>query len=65
MADMFDENENNNNNIKLGGFPPIFFINNEIKKKREFKKNIEDNINVNTINKLNILNIKNILGKKE
>ena len=51
----------NDNNIKLGGFPPILFINMEIKKKREFQK-INDSINLVNINKLNILNIKNILN---
>ena len=30
--------DNNIDNIKLGGFPPIFFIGNINKKKREFKK---------------------------
>ncbi len=56
---------NNDNEIKLGGFPPIIYLSNDTKKKREFKKNIEDNININNINKLNILNIKNILNKKD
>ena len=55
--------DNENNDLKLGGFPPIFFISNDIKKKREFKKKIEDNVDMANINKLNILNIKNILGK--
>lgn len=55
---------NNNDDIKLGGFPPIFYMNTENKKKREFKKKIEENIDIKNINKLNILNIKNILGKK-
>jgi len=50
------------NLIKLGGFPPIFYINQNLKKKREFKNNIENNTNIN-IDKLNILNIKNILKK--
>lgn len=53
---------NSNDNIKLGGFPPILFINTETKKKREFSKKINESINIMTINKLNILNIKNILG---
>ena len=39
----------NDNNIKLGGFPPILFINMEIKKKREFQK-INDSINLLNIN---------------
>lgn len=59
------DNENTNiDNIKLGGFPPIYYLTNENKKKREFKKKVESSININDINKLNILNIKNILGKK-
>lgn len=57
--------KNDDNNISLGGFPPIMFINNETKKKREFREKVEDNINVSNINKLNILNIKNILGEKK
>lgn len=47
--------------INLGGFPPIFKISDEFKKKREFNKSI-DTINKNVLNNLNILNIKNILG---
>lgn len=47
--------------INLGGFPPIFKISDEFKKKREFNKSIET-IDKNALNKLNILNIKNILG---
>jgi hypothetical protein len=47
--------------INLGGFPPIFKISDEFKKKREFNKGIET-INKNILNNLNILNIKNILG---
>jgi hypothetical protein len=57
--------DNNVTSIKLGGFPPIFYINNENKKKREFKKKIEDEINITNINKLNILNVKNILQDKK
>lgn len=49
-------------NINLGGFPPIFIISNEFKKKREFNKSIET-INKEVLNNLNILNIKNILKK--
>ena len=52
------------NNIKLGGFPPIFYINIENKKIREFNKKNEEKIDTKIINKLNILNIKNILGNK-
>ena len=50
-------------NINLGGFPPIYKITTEIKKKREFNKNIET-INKNVLNNLNILNVKNILSNK-
>ena len=57
--------DNNGSSIKLGGFPPIFYINNENKKKREFKKKIEGEINITNINKLNILNVKNILQDKK
>lgn len=60
-----EDNLINNDEIKLGGFPPIYFIGSENKKKREFKKKIEDNIDKSNINKLNILNIKNILGDKK
>ena len=59
-----NESDNQNNDIKLGGFPPIFYLNSDNKKKREFKEKIEDNIDIKNIKKLNILNIKNILGKK-
>ncbi len=52
-----------NTDINLGGFPPIFYINNNNKKKREFDKKVEQNINLENINKLNILNIKNILNQ--
>ena len=59
------DNQNiNNDYIKLCGFPPIYYLTNENKKKREFKKKIENNIDINDINKLNILNVKNILAKK-
>ena len=57
------EKNNNDQTIKLGGFPPILYISNENKKKREFNKKIEQDINLEDINKLNILNIKNILGQ--
>lgn len=56
--------ESNNDDIKLGGFPAIYYLNNDNKKKREFKKNIENKLNINDIKNLNILNIKNILDKK-
>jgi hypothetical protein len=50
--------------INLGGFPPIFVLTDEFKKKREFNKGIET-INKNVLNNLNILNIKNIFGTKK
>jgi hypothetical protein len=49
--------------INLGGFPPIIKVNNTIKKKREFNKNINQ-FNKNLLDNMNILNIKNILSKK-
>lgn len=51
----------NEKNINLGGFPPIYKISSDLKKKREFNKSIET-INKNVLNNLNILNVKNILG---
>lgn len=48
--------------INLGGFPPIMFINNETKKKREFEKKATENLDSSSYKKLNILNIKNILN---
>lgn len=50
--------------IKLGGFPPILYLSNEEKKKREFKEKNKEDIDLKNITKLNILNIKNILDKK-
>jgi hypothetical protein len=50
-----------NNNINLGGFPPIYFISTENKKKLEFKKKAVKSVNINEIDKLNILSIKDIL----
>ena len=64
MDKIIDNQNINNDYIKLGGFPPIYYLTNENKKKREFKKKIENNIDINDINKLNILNVKNILAKK-
>lgn len=60
-----EDNLVSDNEIKLGGFPPIYYISLENKKKREFKKNIEARIDKTNIDKLNILNIKNILGDKK
>jgi hypothetical protein len=50
--------------INLAGFPPIYKISSDLKKKREFNKSIET-INKNVLNNLNILNVKNILGIKK
>ena len=46
--------------IGLGGFPPLYKVTDQYKKKREFSKNIS-NLNKNTLDKLNILSVKNIL----
>ena len=46
--------------INLGGFPPIFYINTETKKKREFEKKAIEQLDTSTYKKLNILNISNI-----
>ncbi len=46
--------------INLGGFPPIFYISNETKKKREFEKKAIEQIDTSSYKKLNILNISNI-----
>ncbi len=46
--------------INLGGFRPIFYINTETKKKREFEKKAIEQIDTSSYKKLNILNIKNI-----
>ncbi len=54
--------KNEEENINLGGFPPIYKINAELKKKREFNQSIET-INKNVLKNLNILNVKNILKK--
>lgn len=56
-----EQNNNDDSNIKLGGFPPIYYISNETLKKREFRKKIENEIDTKNMSKLNILNIKNIL----
>jgi len=48
--------------INLGGFPPIIYINNDIKKKREFDKKVSENLDSDSYKNLNILNIKNILN---
>jgi hypothetical protein len=58
---IYSENIIESENINLGGFPPIIYINDETKKKREFRNEINDNININNIKIKNILNIKNIL----
>lgn len=54
--------------IVLGGFPPIFYVEKDIKKKREFEKKVLDETKNTSFSNLNILNIKNILkdsSKKE
>lgn len=48
--------------IKLGGFPPILFIGKKNKKIKEFAKLNDKDDNIKNISKLNILDIKNILG---
>ena len=48
----------------LGGFPPIYYINNETKKKREFEKKATENIDTSTYKNLNILKIPSITIKK-
>jgi hypothetical protein len=55
--------ENNIYKINLGGFPAIIKIDNTIKKKREFTKEVIK-INTDILNKLNILNINNIIKIK-
>ena len=55
--------ENNIYKINLGGFPSIIKIDNTLKKKREFSKEIIK-INTNILENLNILNINNIIKKK-
>jgi hypothetical protein len=47
--------------INFGGFPPIILVTNNIKKKREFKKNADVQIDNSIKKNLNILNISNIL----
>lgn len=61
--------ENNNfqknveeQDIKLGGFPPILFMGLKNKKIKEFAKLNDKDDNTKNISKLNILDIKNILG---
>lgn len=46
--------------INLGGFPPIYYINTETKKKREFEKKAIEHLDTSSYKKLNILNISNI-----
>jgi hypothetical protein len=50
--------------INLGGFPPIYYINTETKKKREFEKKATDNIDTSAYKNLNILKLSNIDIKK-
>jgi hypothetical protein len=55
--------ESNIYKINLGGFPPIVKVDNLVKKKREFTKEVIK-INTNILEKLDILNINNIIKKK-
>jgi hypothetical protein len=59
-----NNNNKKNKDIKLGGFPPIIYLNKKNKQIKEFAKINEDNNEQDTknIGKLNILDIKNILG---
>lgn len=50
--------------INLGGFPPIYYINTETKKKREFEKKATDNIDTSVYKNLNILKLSKIDIKK-
>lgn len=54
--------DNDNEDINLGGFPPIIYQSQTAKKKREFTKKISNAISKSTIDKMNILSIKNILN---
>jgi hypothetical protein len=56
---------NQDSKINLGGFPPIIFISNETKKKREFEKKVSESIKSSTFTGLNLLNIKNILKESK
>jgi len=60
-----NENENNNEQINLGGFPPIMYLGQKNKKIKEFAQLNSKNESFKNISKLNILNIKNILGNKK
>jgi hypothetical protein len=62
MSELNDE-QVNLYEVNLGGFPPIIIVNNLVKKKREFNKNINQ-FNKDLLDNMNILNIKNILSKK-
>lgn len=59
-----NESNLNSKDIKLGGFPPIIFQNQQNKKLKEFAKINNNEENIKNISKLNILNINDILGKK-
>ena len=56
------QNEQNEQNVSLGGFPPIMYLGQKNKKINEFAKVNNKDIDTKNINKLNILDIKNILG---
>jgi len=46
----------------FGGFPPLYKVTEEYKKKREFSKKMT-NIDKNKLEQLNILNVKDFLYK--
>lgn len=54
-----------NSKITLGGFPPIYYITTETKKKREFEKKATENIDTSAYNKLNILNYTTLKFKQK
>jgi len=56
-------NDDNIYKINLGGFPPIIKIENVLKKKREFSKEIIK-VNTSILENLDILNINNLIKKK-
>lgn len=55
-------NQQNEQNITLGGFPPIMYLGQKNKKINEFAKLNNKDSDIKNISKLNILDIKNILG---
>jgi hypothetical protein len=53
---------NKKEEINLGGFPPIFIINKQIKNIKEFSKKNNIKKKDETVNLINVFNIKNILN---